>query len=176
MNEFDFACHGSTDHADPSNSGLILQRQDGQDRQRDRLTVQRVSELSLSGAHIAYLSACSTAENKAERLSDEVIHVVSGFQVDGFPHVVGCLWPSMDRICVEVVADGFYQSLFQPAKSTPWEGREGSMCAASSGDDGARERNGHATSVGAICAFWSIVAVLKCPLPRSERGHAVKVC
>ncbi|KAM7205892.1 CHAT domain containing protein [Rhypophila sp. PSN 637] len=93
-----FACHGSTDYSDPSNSGL------------DWLTVQMVSELSLTHARLAYLSACSTAENKAPQLTDEVIHVVSGFQVAGFPHVVGCLWPSNDRVCVEV-ASGFYTTL-----------------------------------------------------------------
>jgi hypothetical protein len=108
-----FACHGLTDHADPSNSGLILQKQrDSQEVEQDRLTVHRVSELNLAQAHIAYLSACSTAENKAERLSDEVIHVVSGFQVAGFPHVVGCLWQSSDWVCVEV-ASAFYKSLLQ---------------------------------------------------------------
>ena len=81
----------------------------------------RVLGLSLAYARIAYLSACSTAENKAARLSDEVIHVVSGFQVAGFPHVVGCLWPSNDRVCVEI-ASGFYGSLFR--KGTGWNGRE----------------------------------------------------
>ena len=39
-------------------------------------------------AEIAYLSACSTAEGQAARLVDEVLHVVSGFQVAGFRHVV----------------------------------------------------------------------------------------
>jgi CHAT domain-containing protein len=63
-------------------------------------------------AEIAYLSACSTAQNKATRLSDEVLHVVSGFQVAGFRHVVGCLWPSEDMVCVEV-AKSFYARLFQ---------------------------------------------------------------
>ncbi len=72
--------------------------------------MQTVSELSLAHARLAYLSACSTAENEAAQLTDEVIHVVSGFQVAGFPHVVGCLWPSNDRICVEV-AGGFYNAL-----------------------------------------------------------------
>jgi len=32
-----------------------------------------------------------------------VIHVVSGFQVAGSAHVIGCLWPSLDTVCVEVV-------------------------------------------------------------------------
>ncbi|KAI3571141.1 CHAT domain-containing protein [Fusarium oxysporum f. sp. albedinis] len=84
-----FACHGKSDTFDPCNS-------------EDRLTVQPVSGLRLRYAQIAYLSACSTAENKAAGLSDEVIHVVSGFQVAGFPHVVGCLWPAGDSECVEV--------------------------------------------------------------------------
>ncbi|KAH7115654.1 CHAT domain-containing protein [Dactylonectria macrodidyma] len=113
-----FACHGFTDHLDPSKSGLIFQIQGEQ----DRLTVQRVSELSLRNARIAYLSACSTADNRAAWLSDEVIHVVSGFQVAGFPHVIGCLWPSNDRICVEV-AGGFYRSLLR-GKTTCWSDRE----------------------------------------------------
>ncbi|KAF5615633.1 hypothetical protein F25303_13750, partial [Fusarium sp. NRRL 25303] len=99
-----FACHGTSDSSDPSNSGLILQKSTGPDESlmQDRLTVQQVSDLRLRYAQIAYLSACSTAENKAARLSDEVIHVVSGFQVAGFPHVVGCLWPAGDSECVEV--------------------------------------------------------------------------
>ena len=109
-----FACHGSTDHADPSNSGLLLQKPAaGRGPEQDRLTVRRISELSLASARIAYLSACSTAENEAEWLSDEVIHVVSGFQVAGFPHVVGCLWPSVDDVCVKVAGE-FYRLLLRP--------------------------------------------------------------
>lgn len=50
-------------------------------------------------------------KTNAERPSDEVIHVVSGFLAAGFPHVVGCLWPSNDRVCVEV-ARVFCSSLF----------------------------------------------------------------
>jgi CHAT domain len=116
-----FACHGYTDHSDPSNSGLILQKCVGGQDEQDRLTVRRVSELRLKKARVAYLSACSTAENKAAQLSDEVIHVVSGFQMAGFPHVVGCLWPSIDAVCVEV-ASGFY-SLMLGKELGGWVGR-----------------------------------------------------
>ncbi|PHH91989.1 hypothetical protein CDD83_9436 [Cordyceps sp. RAO-2017] len=101
-----FACHGSTDHRDPSNSGLVFQKSAAE---HDRLSVYRISDLSQEQARLAYLSACSTAENKAARLTDEVIHIVSGLQVAGFPHAVGCLWPSVDRVCVEV-ARRFYSS------------------------------------------------------------------
>jgi CHAT domain-containing protein len=75
------------------------------------LTVHDISELNLKHARLAYLSACSTAENKAAQLVDEVIHAVSGFQVAGFSHVIGCLWPSIDRICA-AVASSFYSHLF----------------------------------------------------------------
>lgn len=107
-----FACHGISDKKSPSNSGLILQRRDEPEQhiQQDRLTVQRIAQLSLRGAQIAYLSACSTAKNT---ISDgEVIHIVSGFQVAGFPHVIGCLWPAADTVCVEVAAE-FYSLVLE---------------------------------------------------------------
>lgn len=108
-----FACHGMSNLTDPSSSGLVLQRLacDGT-LEQDHLSVSRISYLRLKHAQIAYLSACSTAENKAARLRDEVIHIVSGFQVAGFPHVIGSLWPARDDECVEV-ASGFYSSLFR---------------------------------------------------------------
>lgn len=108
-----FACHGVSDPNDPSNSYLILQRP-GEDPGSlpiaDKLTVQQISDSTLGRARIAYLSACSTAENRAERLADEVIHLASGFQVAGFPHVIGSLWPSDDTVCVKV-ARMFYQRI-----------------------------------------------------------------
>ncbi|KAH7159360.1 CHAT domain-containing protein [Fusarium sp. MPI-SDFR-AT-0072] len=113
-----FACHGFMDHVDPSKSGLIFQLRGEQ----DRLTVQTVSELRLRNAQIVYLSACSTAENRAAQLSDEVIHLVSGFQVGGFPHAIGCFWPANESVCVEV-ANRFYLFLFEHGR-TVWGGRE----------------------------------------------------
>jgi tetratricopeptide (TPR) repeat protein len=108
-----FACHGRINHVDPSSSGLILQQKDESGSAvQDVLTVHDLSEINLQHAQLAYLSACSTAENKAARLADEAIHVVSGFQVAGFPHVIGCLWPSIDRVCVDA-AHGFYASLVE---------------------------------------------------------------
>jgi CHAT domain-containing protein len=108
-----FACHGRTDSVDPSNSGLIFTRRDESgDPVQDPLTVHSISEINLQNAQLAYLSACSTAENKAARLADEAIHVATGFQAAGFPHVIGCLWPSVDRVCADV-ACSFYTSLTQ---------------------------------------------------------------
>ena len=121
-----FACHGYTDHADPSSSGLVFQLSLGSESPRqDVLTVQKISEIKSNHAQIAYLSACSTAENKAAEMADEVIHVVSSFQVVGFAHVIGCLWPSLDSVCVEVARD-FYSSLFRQG-GAQWESREVAM-------------------------------------------------
>ena len=107
-----FACHGFMDHTDPSNSGLIFQkRNEHESFEAELLTFQNISEANLKNAYIAYLSACSTAQNRVAQLADEVIHVASGFQTAGFRHVVGCLWPSNDAICFQI-ARGFYELLF----------------------------------------------------------------
>jgi CHAT domain-containing protein len=75
----------------------------------DKLTVRQVSA-SLKRAMIAYLLACSTAENRAGRLVDEVIHLASGVHVARFSHVIASMWSLDDRICVKV-AKGFYERL-----------------------------------------------------------------
>lgn len=41
---------------------------------------------------------------------DETLYVVSGFQVAGFRHVIGTLWPSDDDVCVRI-AKSFYAEL-----------------------------------------------------------------
>jgi tetratricopeptide (TPR) repeat protein len=105
------ACHGISDSTDPSQSGLVLQSATAKPRQ-DILTLRKVCENHHALGGIAYLSACSAAENRAKHLVDEVLHVVSGFQVAGFRHVIGCLWPSDDNVCVEV-ARSFYTELYR---------------------------------------------------------------
>lgn len=107
-----FACHGVSDSRDPSNSALILQRDStlGFPIEQDPLTVHHISKLKLDCAQIAYLSACSTAEHKANRLADEVIHLASGFQIAGFPHVIASLWRAGDSQCV-MLAGFFYDQI-----------------------------------------------------------------
>jgi CHAT domain-containing protein len=106
-----FACHGEALLQDPVASHLVLQRLDSEGgQQQDPLTVAQIAEANLQAASIAYLSACSTAQNKSRQLADEVLHLVSGFQVAGFGHVIGCLWPADDDACL-LVAQTFYQSL-----------------------------------------------------------------
>jgi CHAT domain-containing protein len=112
-----FACHGCTSLVDPSKGGLIFQKEDDTGYMDwDVMTIQDLSVLNLNNAKIAYLSACSTANNGAVGLQDEAIHLVSGFQIAGFAHVIGCLWPSADSICVEI-AKVFYESFFQKEKA-----------------------------------------------------------
>lgn len=106
-----FACHGSSDPADPSNSHLLLYRETGSGAGVGKLTLQQISDSQSAGkAMIAYLSACSTAEVKAGSFADEALHIVSAFQVVGFGHVIGSLWSVDDATSAEV-AKLFYESL-----------------------------------------------------------------
>ncbi|MGS2646644.1 CHAT domain-containing protein [Streptosporangium sp. LJ11] len=100
-----FACHGYTDPSDPSASRLLLH-----DHHNDPLTVAGLAPVALDHAHLAYLSACSTAVTAAADLLDEAIHLSSAFQLAGFPHVIGTLWQIDDEVAV-TVADAFYATL-----------------------------------------------------------------
>lgn len=109
-----FACHGISDPVDPLSSYLLLENNDGVTHQKaDKMTVRQISEASMSNAKIAYLSACSTAENNADKLLDEVIHLASAFQVAGFSHVIASMWTANDEACI-TLAEGFYQRIPTP--------------------------------------------------------------
>ncbi|KAL6229101.1 CHAT domain-containing protein [Aspergillus navahoensis] len=114
-----FACHGSSDGSDPAKSFLLLEKHtDSGARIVDRLTVSRIAnEKSLGQAWIAYLSACSTAEVKANRFVDEGIHLASAFQVAGFSHIIGSLWSANDEACV-FAARFYYESLTSRSMSS----------------------------------------------------------
>ncbi|MET9730325.1 CHAT domain-containing protein [Streptomyces sp. NPDC006458] len=97
-----FACHGVSDPADPSHSRLLLH-----DHATRPLTVAALASVRLDHAHLAYLSACATARSDDADLADESIHLASAFQLAGYPHVVGTLWPVDDRIATST-AHRFY--------------------------------------------------------------------
>ncbi|RPA98834.1 hypothetical protein L873DRAFT_1584774, partial [Choiromyces venosus 120613-1] len=97
ITSYSFACHGISDPQDPANSHLVLL---SEDYKRDNLSVRAVSSADIQSAQIAYLSACLTADNPSETYADEVIHIASGFQLAGFAHVLGALWPSQSQACV----------------------------------------------------------------------------
>lgn len=107
------ACHGWSDPKNPSESHLLLQKQDDTGAIVDKLTVARLSNVrETDNAFLVFLSACSTAEVKAtSKLADEALHLASIFQISGFPHAIGSLWSASDPICVQVAGE-FYRSLF----------------------------------------------------------------
>lgn len=110
-----FACHGISDAKNPSSSHLLLLK----DNKVDKLTVQDISTNKAKKAQIAYLSACSTAENRAGKLVDEMIHIASGFQLSGFSHVMATQWETNSTACQEVSTE-FYRLLFDVGE--PGEG------------------------------------------------------
>ncbi|MET8217844.1 CHAT domain-containing protein [Streptomyces hirsutus] len=91
-----FACHAASDPDDPSAGHLLLH--DGP------LSVLDVSALDLSGVRLAVLSACETSLG-AHRVPDESLHLVSAFQLAGYPQVVGTLWQVNDLVARMVAVD-----------------------------------------------------------------------
>ncbi|MGW0948960.1 CHAT domain-containing protein [Streptomyces sp. NPDC002623] len=91
-----FACHALGDLERASGSRLVLH-----DHTERPLTVRDLARLRLPSVRLAYLSACDTLRTSPE-LADEAVHIVSAFQMAGFPHVVGSLWHVDDVIGAEV--------------------------------------------------------------------------
>ena len=109
-----FACHGCSIAYDPSRSGLLLVK----DGEAAMLAISDLEEVDLKEGAIAYLSACSTAEQADGKLADEAIHLANSFQALGFQHVIGTMWGAEDTAAGKV-AKRFYKRLFSEA------GREG---------------------------------------------------
>lgn len=65
--------------------------------------------MHLKDAKLAYLAACSTAQNN-EILADEVLHLASGFQVAGFSQVIGSMWVAVHEIS-SAITRAFYARL-----------------------------------------------------------------
>ncbi|MER5597332.1 CHAT domain-containing protein [Streptomyces sp. NPDC002265] len=99
-----FACHAYSDLDDPARSRLLVH-----DHRGTPLTVADLYRMRLVDAELAFLSACSTAR-VAPGLADEAAHLLSGFQLAGYDHVIGTLWPVPDRSSLRV-ADRLYQAL-----------------------------------------------------------------
>ncbi|KAL4922918.1 CHAT domain-containing protein [Aspergillus aurantiobrunneus] len=114
-----FACHGISDPYDPSQSHLLLRKESQSGPILDKLSVSdifnTVSKGKVAGS-IAYLSACSTAQVRASKFTDENLHLATAFQVAGFPSVIGSLWPIGDEVSVKV-AEQFYKSLTENCQS-----------------------------------------------------------
>ncbi|MEV6766917.1 CHAT domain-containing protein [Streptomyces sp. NPDC051105] len=75
---------------------------------RRRPTVAEVGGLDID-AHLAYLSACSTAQGTS-RLMGEALRLATAFQLAELRHVVGTLWPVSDEAAY-AFADHAYTAL-----------------------------------------------------------------
>lgn len=97
---FHFAGHGSTNSRNPLLSSLIL----GDNGERSPLTALALMEMNIrkQSPFMAYLSACGTGKIRKLNLLDESIHLISGFQLAGFRHVIGTLWEVHDQTCVDM--------------------------------------------------------------------------
>lgn len=100
-----FSCHGESSPTDPSLSRLLLH-----DHDTAPFTVAALAPVRPENARLAYLSACSTAVTDTIGLVDEAIHLTSAFQLAGYPHVIGTLWPIDDKRAAGI-ADRFYANL-----------------------------------------------------------------
>jgi hypothetical protein len=77
------ACHGHQSQDDPLGSGFSLH--DG------RLTLERIMQLQLPKAQLAYLSACETASTD-EYQPDEAINLAATMLFVGFRSVIATMW------------------------------------------------------------------------------------
>jgi hypothetical protein len=59
---------------------------------------------------LAHLTQCSVIHFTCHGMSDEVIHLASGFQVAGFSHVIASMWATDDEVCVKMARE-FYGRL-----------------------------------------------------------------
>jgi hypothetical protein len=105
-----FACHAVGRLDDPSRSELLVH-----DHEESPLTVLGIARLDLSGAEVAYLSACETSMAGAT-LPDEAIHLASAFQLAGYRHVIATLWPVSDR-AARRTSEATYAALTEPGDS-----------------------------------------------------------
>lgn len=112
-----FACQGEPGTNDPSKTSLILWKDD---THADRLSVGMLADENHKHSRLAYLSACSTAQQYVLGLIDESIHLGSAFQLMGFPDVVATLWEA-DDIAAAAVAAEFYKVYLSAKHQRPRE-------------------------------------------------------
>jgi hypothetical protein len=94
-----FACHGVSEWTAPETSRLLLHDHAGKP-----LTVSTISQLHLTGADLAFLSACSTTDTHP-KLADEAVHITAAFQLAGYRNVIGTLWPVGDQAAGRIAID-----------------------------------------------------------------------
>ncbi|PNP78571.1 hypothetical protein FNYG_08083 [Fusarium nygamai] len=114
-----FACHGTSIAYNPSQSGLLLVK----DGRASMLTIADLEATEMKKGAVAYLSACSTAEQPDGKLADEAIHLANAFQTLGFQHVIGTMWGANDAAAGEI-AKRFYERLTSKVSGVFIDSRE----------------------------------------------------
>ncbi|KAM5352924.1 hypothetical protein ACJ41O_005646 [Fusarium nematophilum] len=96
---FHFAGHAHADSYYSTESYLCLDP-----GRANSLTVSNLLDTNLrqTSPFLAYLSACGTGQIQNNMLADEAIHLINGFQLAGFRHVIGTLWQVKDALCVDM--------------------------------------------------------------------------
>lgn len=101
------ACHAMADPYDPAKAVLLLH--DGE------LSFLDIAALRVEEGRLAYLAACETAVAGGwARNSDEPLSLAAAFQLAGFTHTVGTLWPIRDPVSAWAARE-FYRHLSDPA-------------------------------------------------------------
>jgi hypothetical protein len=110
-----FSGHGAADLADPASGYLVLY-----DHATAPLTVADIAARR-TDADLAFLSACETGRT-SPALSNEAVHLTGAFQLAGFRHVIGTLWPVADFAASAVTRD-FYREITGGGVTPPDAGR-----------------------------------------------------
>jgi CHAT domain-containing protein len=99
-----FACHGVQNISDPTESALVLAG-------NSKLTLSRITQLSLPHAELAFLSACQTATG-AEDLAEEAVYLAAGMLLAGYRGVIATMWSIKDNDAPKIAED-VYAHLFK---------------------------------------------------------------
>jgi hypothetical protein len=98
-----FDCHATSELGNPSRSRLELYG-------RQPLALADVTALRLDHAEFAFLAACSTYQG-GTMLADEAIHLGGTFQLAGYRHVVGTLWPMKNTLTADRIAAAVHEAI-----------------------------------------------------------------
>jgi CHAT domain-containing protein len=105
-----FACHGTQNVYQPTESALLLAN--------SSLTLSSIIQLALPHTDFAFLSACQTATGDTN-LAEESVHLAAGMLLAGYRGIIATMWTIRDDDAPKVASD-VYEHLFKdsPPDST----------------------------------------------------------
>ena len=112
-----FACHGSQNLADPTQSAFALY--DGP------LTLERLMGTVAENAELGFLSACQTAVGD-ENVPEESAHLAAGMLAVGFKGVVATMWSIQDADA-PIIVEAYYNKIINHIRmvTSPEKGTTG---------------------------------------------------